>query len=634
MSGICGIVALAGTNPTLEQLRAMSEPLERRGPDGTGHWLGGPAALGHTLLATTPEALVERLPLTEPESGCTITADVRLDNREELLPALGLSDEDRTIGDGELILRAYLRWGQGCLDHFFGDFAFAIWDPRMQRLFCGRDQMGMRQLIYCHISGQLFAFATEPRALLMHPGVPHRINRGRVADYFVGYLEGIDFTSTFFEELHRLPPAHSLTLDSSGLSIHRYWTLQPGPQLELESDEAYAQAFLEVFTKAVKCRLRSPDPPGSMLSGGMDSGSVVAVASRLLAEEGRGPLKTFSGVGPEPETCVETRSIHAALMMPGLDPQLVSYAELGDYVGDLIRLIRECDEPFDGNWVLNRAVYLAAQRSGVKVMLDGGAGDVSLGHGDWLARLLRAGKLAEFRRELKGETAFWGFSTARMGVAYAASAFAPEWMRSIKQKVVRSLRRFRLVHRSAMHPDFAQKVDLAARLNAFQQTYPKRRLSFPFARAHVITHTYLAVGRERCDRVASALAIEPRDPFIDLRVIDFCLALPGRQLVREGWPKWILRQAMAGLLPDAVRWRRGKEHLGATFRGSLMDQWTDWPGLASEDELVLANIIKADGESLAQRTQQNWFQVILGHWLANVRRSAGVSVDAQPSNRV
>jgi asparagine synthase (glutamine-hydrolysing) len=359
----------------------------------------------------------------------------------------------------------------------------------------------------------------------------------------------------------------------------------------------------------------------------------VAVASRLLAEQGRGPLKTFSGVGPDPETCIETRSIHASLTMPGLDPQLISHAELEDYAGDLIRLIRECDEPFDGNWVLNRSVYLAARRSGVRVMLDGGAGDVSLGHGDWLARLLRKGKLAEFRSELKGISAFWGFSTARMGVAYAASAFAPEWMRSIKQKAFRSLLRFRLVHRSAMHPDFARKVDLAARLNAFQQTYPKRRLSFPLSRAHVITHTYLAVGRERCDRVASALAIEPRDPFMDLRVIDFCLRLPGRQLVREGWPKWILRQAMTGLLPDAVRWRRGKQHLGATFRGSLMEHWDGWPDLASEDELVLANFIRADRKALAQRTQRSWFQVILGHWLANIRRSARASLGDDPSNR-
>ena len=132
MSGICGIFALDGSCPKNAEIEIISAHLVKRGPDGTRHWQNGQMAMGHTLLATTPEALVEVLPLTEPSSGCTITADVRLDNREELLTALGLGGETRIIGDGELILRAYLRWGDECVSHLLGDFAFGIWDPRVE----------------------------------------------------------------------------------------------------------------------------------------------------------------------------------------------------------------------------------------------------------------------------------------------------------------------------------------------------------------------------------------------------------------------------------------------------------------------------------------------------------------------
>jgi asparagine synthase (glutamine-hydrolysing) len=146
MSGICGVWAIDG-DPTARPIDAIIGLLERRGPEGSHVWSDGPVALDHTLLATTPEALVERLPLTDEASACTITADARLDNREELFATLGIDGDARAIGDGELILRAYVRWGDECPAKLLGDFAFAIWDPRNQTIFCARDHMGMRQLI-------------------------------------------------------------------------------------------------------------------------------------------------------------------------------------------------------------------------------------------------------------------------------------------------------------------------------------------------------------------------------------------------------------------------------------------------------------------------------------------------------
>ncbi|MFY8193771.1 MAG: asparagine synthetase B, partial [Novosphingobium sp.] len=157
MSGICASVRWDGKPAEHADLAPVLTALATRGPDGSRLAIDGAAILGHSLLATTPEALVETLPLRHTPTGCVITADVRLDNRDELLAQLDLAIAGRVIGDGELILHAYLRWGADCPVHLLGDFAFLIWDPRHQRVFAARDKVGMKQLIYHLDQGRLFA---------------------------------------------------------------------------------------------------------------------------------------------------------------------------------------------------------------------------------------------------------------------------------------------------------------------------------------------------------------------------------------------------------------------------------------------------------------------------------------------
>ncbi|MEE8309357.1 MAG: asparagine synthase-related protein, partial [Hyphomicrobium sp.] len=526
-------------------------------------------------LATTPEALRERLPFTHVASGCVITADARLDNRDELLTALGLRERAGTIGDGEIILSAYLTWDTSCVARFLGDFAFAIWDPRRHCLFCARDQFGMRPFTYHHTPGRLFVFASEPRAVLMQPRTPYRINEGRIADFLVGELEGIDKTSTFFSDVYRLPPAHTLTVSSKGVRVQRYWSLEPGPELRLSSDEAYAEAFLEVFTEAVRCRLRSVGPVGSMLSGGMDSGSIVAVARTLLAEAGQGPLPTFSAVGSEPSTCIETRTIQAALTMDGLAPTSIGVDDLDQLMPELDDASWVLDEPFDNQMTLLQAVYLVASRKGIKVMLDGAGGDTVFAEGNQLARLLRSGRWLTAYREALGQERFWGDAFPAWQELYrsARSAIVPNWVRQMRRQLAGSRRLERATCDSIISQEFARRTSLAARLKTLDGHSSALPLPcYSAERAKCIDHPFLTVGRERYDRVAASVGIEPRDPFLDRRVVAFCLTLPGEQLLGGGWQKIILRRAMAHRMPDAVRWRRGKEHLGWSFTAALIER--------------------------------------------------------------
>ena len=577
MSGLAGLVHLDGAPVEPGLIEQMTGAMAHRGPDGTKHWVKGSVALGQCMLHTTPESVHEALPLLHTESGCVVLADARLDNRDDLIRALGLpADEKERIGDGRLILEAYLAWGERCAARFLGDFAFALWDPRLRKLFCGRDHLGMRPLYYHHSPNRFLAFASEPKAILRFRQVPYRINEGRIADFLVNPLEGIDKISTFFEEVFRLPPAHTLIVTPQGMQRRRYWTLEPGPELRLASDEAYAEAFLDVFSEAVRCRLRGAGPVGSMLSGGMDSGSVVAVARGILAEEGRGPLPTFSGVGPDPHTCVETRSIQAAMTMEGLAPHRVNYEHLDDVMPELETLTWGIDEPFDNHMTLIRAIYVMARQEGVKVLLDGAAGDVVLSEGNYLAHLLRAGHWVTASREAALQNLFWGGNYPAWKELYrsARTAFIPDPIRRLRRRLQSggTKRQFlNSIRDSLINPDFARRVRLNERLQAMRGTgasqLPK---GYGWESARAVEHPFLTVGRERYGRVASAVGVEPRDPYLDLRLIDFCIRLPGRQKLCGGWPKIILRRAVKGRLPDAVRWRRGKEHLGWSFTQALL----------------------------------------------------------------
>jgi asparagine synthase (glutamine-hydrolysing) len=440
MSGICGYFSLDNRPVVDRELEAMTSMLECRGPERTGRWLGGRLGLGHTLLATTPELQIERQPLEHRETGCVITADVRLDNRDELFDLLAI--RDAAIGDAGLILAAYLEWGEGCLDHLLGDFAFVVWDPRDQALFCARDHFGMRPLYYHHAPRQRFVFASDARAILALPQVPYRINAGRIADFLVEQLEWIDYTSTFFDAVLRLPPGHKAVVTPAEIKISEYWAPAPGAELEPMSDEDYGQGFLEVFTKAVDARLRAPSGYiGSMLSGGVDSGSVVAVASDILQARGEAPLSTYSATKHDHADCAESRAINAAITLPGIAPSLIYPENMQD---DTAKLIAGNEEPFDARLLILKAIYSRAHQDGRRVLLDGAGGDVVFGEGSYIVRLMRNGHFRTALEEIGGEARFWGDESFFPGLLrYSARAFIPDSL----QAVLRQLRRGRRVER-------------------------------------------------------------------------------------------------------------------------------------------------------------------------------------------
>jgi asparagine synthase (glutamine-hydrolysing) len=549
--------------------------LAARGPDGSAMRAEGAAVLGHTLNATTPEALSEPMPWRHTGSGCIVSADARLDNRAALMEALGIAPAGRVIGDGELIGAAYLKWGRECPVHLMGDFAFVLWDPRAQRLFAARDQVGMRQLAYHFAPGKLFACATDADALLRQPDVPRRLNRARIAD-FLEQLEAMDASSTFFDGLQRLPPAHSLTVENGALRLSRYWQLEPQPPLTLPSDEAYAEAFRAVLDSAVRSRLRAPEGRlGAMLSGGMDSGSVVAMAARQRQAAGAPPLVTLSAIDTLPD-CKETAGIRDALaFVPHLAPRIVSTADIDALRAPLIALTQAESDPFDGHMTMVRALYLDAQRAGIRTVLDGVSGDTTLGTGDMIAYYVAHGRLRDAWAEARCQERDWGWEGFLALPTFARALrrrLAPAWLRARRSQVWEAAEAARQARESILTDALAAEVAMPERRRAFARNVAVKEGWDQTSQAQRILHPYAIAGRERYDRVAGALGIEPRDPYLDVRLLEFCLSLPIDQLHADGWPKMIQRRAMAGLLPDSIRWKLGRDHVGWRFIDVVFDR--------------------------------------------------------------
>lgn len=627
MSAIAGIAYLDGRPADAVTLARMLDRVRHRAPHGCGVWSDGWVALGHGMLQATPESLHERQPIASVSGDVILTADARVDNRQELLRALGpvaYRCGDRGLGapcdipDGALILAAYERWGDDFCTRLVGDFAVAIWDARRQALVCARDHMGVKPFYY-HRSRGLFVFGSELKQLLELPEIPRRANETRVGDYLTGMMD--DHEITFYRDIVRLPSAHRLIVTREGTRLDRYWALDPGRETHGGSDSDYAEGFRALLTEAVRCRLRSPAPVGSLLSGGLDSSSIVCVARRIQAGDPAGStLHTFSAIFPDLPQCDERPFIDAVLEGGGLEPHLVRGDQLSA-LASLEPMLDQQDEPFyTPNLFLLWAIYGRAQERGVRVMLDGVDGDSTVSHGTrYLTELARASRWDEFGTEAtllaRGRQVppehylrSQGFPSlterARAGDLRATASavrtigrhFGVSPWNVLRDAVVRPIavepvaRRWRRL-RAALEtrpqrpgpggqprqffrhtmftPEFARRAALAARhAGMYGHRFDLMRTS---REDHLrrLNGGLLRVVLEVLDRVASAYSVEPRYPFCDKRLVEYCLALPADQKLRKGWTRFILRDALGGVLPEKVRWRRDKGDLSASFQRAL-----------------------------------------------------------------
>lgn len=570
MSGISGIYYLDGSPVGHVSLEAMLARIRHRGPDGHGIWCQGSVGLAQCMRWTSRASRCERLPKLNSQGDLVLVADARIDNREVLIKMLAMLDyPSEEISDGSLILRAYQNWGEACPDKLEGDFTFALWDASRQRLFCARDTAGVKPFYY-FLSPHLFAFASEIKALWAIPEIPRRLNERKLAEYLLWSFE--DTQDTFYQNIHRLPPASTLSVTVEENRLRQYWALNAQREIRLENGTAYIESFREIFKEAVRCRVRGVDHLGSTLSGGLDSSSIACTAHQQLAQSNHPPLKVFSAVYPgmnerQWEGIDERFFIEEVLARDGFEPHYVDASQISPLI-EPDQLYHVLDEPyFAPTLYMFWGLFQAAQVAGVEVLLDGTDGDSTISHGEaYLTDLARSGRWLEFYRQATALARVQRNSgnLRRLVWRYGLRPFIPPAFVDFKRRLVKS-RRMTGAIPGVIRPEFAQRAGFTDYPTAGPVNGRVMPRSARENHWRELASGLNAYSLELFDKAASAFNIELRFPFYDRRLMEFCLALPGELKLSDGWTRYILRAAMQGTLPEKVRWRTSKSNVFQAF---------------------------------------------------------------------
>jgi asparagine synthase (glutamine-hydrolysing) len=584
MSALAALLSRDGRPADPAAVRAMLHAVPYRGPDGADvrAWPEHGVVLGHAKMAVTPEDIFDHQPLVSARTGCAIVADVRLDNRDELIERLA-GDVPATASDADLILRAYDAWGLEALPRLLGDFAFTIWDPRERRLICARDTSGQRSLFY-RIDRCVFAAASEIHQLLQDPSVPVRPNHDRIRDSLVPLniqRNEKDRPDTYFEGIHAVPAGCVLTAEAAGTGapeVRRYWELRPPREIRYRHDEEYAEHFRELFFEVVRARLRSAHPMGALLSGGLDSSSVVSTAQTLYRrgdaiDHGFTSFSTvFDGLA-----CDERPFIEDTQRLYGFD---TCYIPAGDEAGRLqLSPGGFVAAPNMGVAGVRDAIFGSAVERGVRAVMTGDLADNGL-NGSWLIfdsflRRLRLGAFQRHWRTYRERTHEQAAKTIALGVVLPLLPL-PVQRTALSVYGQRYYRRNRGHILPAWMPD-AVRDTLAERQVALDlQEIRDRRFASPPREGE-----YRLLYPPEVARHPVPWPVEIWRPFADRRLHAFLLAIPPEQkfLPRDdsvefyAGAKRILRNAMTGILPESVRTRTTKTVFTASLQNEFDRQW-------------------------------------------------------------
>ncbi len=581
MSAICGVIGLDGRPWQRRDLTRVVEVLRPLGPDGEGDWSGQVGRFGVAVASMVarraPEDAGDRQPAISEDGEMVVVADVRLDNRCDLLAGLGRPDWSAEP-DSKLILAAYQKWGLGCLDRLVGVYALAVVDRGRGGVLLARDALGVRPLV-THERPGVVAFASNALALTGLEGVGHRVD-----ERHAGEVLSLSYSSdrTFVEGVRWVGPGEAVWVGVRGARRWRWWQPDPGRVAERRSAGAQVDALRDAFDEAVRARLRTTGRVGAQVSGGLDSPSVAATAAQLLAPE---PLWTYTSV-PRPGWRGTTRQgwdadesglvRDLAARHPNLTPSFVD-------VGGASLLGRHLERswelgggpprnPCNVLWI--EAVDERAAADGVTTMLTGALGNLAFSADgpEWLWSLLRAGRLGE----LSSETAAWSRHRGQ------------RWTRTVREQLVPyfvspTLRRLRRRQIGVEEPVDQWLAGTALRADAVEageviarhpQLDTNRRVAHRLA--------LWAASADAAGQADTAAAMEARrgldhrDPTADRRVWEVALHQPEWVRRHDGWRRAAARAAMAERLPASIVWR-----------GRKGEQLPDWLELmtASRPEL-------------------------------------------------
>lgn len=513
----------------LEQVaivKEMTRSLAHRGPDDSGIYLSGHAALGHCrLVVVDPEGGSQPMSRQQGVKSYTITYNGELYNNLELrreLEARGQHFYSRN-SDTETILVAYMQWGPACVEHFNGIFAFAIWDEDKQSLFLARDRLGVKPLFYSQ-QGSSFIFASELKALLLHPSIKPEIDRKGLAEIFV---MGPSRTpgQGIFNGIKEIRPGQCLLFDRSGLHMHSYWKLES--YVHEDNFENTVLRLRELFSDAVSRQLVADVPVCTLLSGGLDSSAITAIASRVFREEGQDQVHSFSVDYQDNEKYFQSSSFQPDSDIMWVDRVSSSLQTVHHYVsldnhelaGSLLTAVKAHDLP--GMADIDSSLYLFCReiKKQATVALSGECADEIFGGYPWF-----------YRSDISNKDLF-------------------PWIRALdeREKLLSAELRCEIDAKEYIQERYLEALEEVPRLAGENPFNARIREIF-----------YLSISRfmptllDRKDRMSMACGLEVRVPFSDHRLLEYVWNIPWEMKNCDKVPKGILRRALKGVLPADV----------------------------------------------------------------------------------
>lgn len=553
MCGIAGKYNLTGEPVSAELIEKMCQAMIHRGPDDGGVYVDGPIGLGHRRLSILDLSPLGHQPMSTPDRMVWITFNGEIYNFLELRKDLGKKGYHfKSHCDTEVILALYQEYGEHCLQHLRGMFAFAIWDKRKQSLLLARDRIGKKPLYYA-FNGKHLTFASELHCILLDPQVQPRLNYLAVADYFK-YLYVPD-PKTIYQDIFKLEPGHFLVCSAAGLKKQQYWDVSFSP-VHTASKAELAEELLALVAESVRIRQISDVPLGAFLSGGIDSSAVVA----LMAHEQSQPVTTCS-IGFDSERFDEVKYARVIAERFHTDHHEFTVRQKAEEV--LPALVRHFGEPYADSSSVPTYYVSKLARQKVTVALAGDGGDENFAgyekyHLDAIENRYRqvipgfirkgllpplAGFLAELRHPLcqKGHTLLNALAhDAGYGFYLTNTEFAsPLWEQLITEEMRLETSGYDPSELTRVHYQRADTDDHLSRI------------------LYVDLKTYLPGDiLVKVDRMSMANSLEVRAPLLDHKIIEFAAQIPSALKYNNGEKKYILKEAFAKILPPEIMYRK------------------------------------------------------------------------------
>ncbi len=541
MSGFITIYNIDG-EPVDEHLTySLTQSLKFRGPDQQKIWVDENIGMGHALFKTTYEAEYENQPATL-DGNIWITCSARIDDRKNLINKLGIPTKinlDKTP-DSELILHAYRKWGEECLTHLLGDFAFVIWDHREKKLFCARDRFGMRQLYYAQKNKSII-ICNSLDSILEHPNISKELNERAIGGFLLfGNYTWMDKSITMFNDVVTLLPAHKLVIKNEHINIQRYWDIPNDiPLLHYQNDQDYVEHFLEVFTHAVSDRIRTPSVAISM-SGGMDSTSIAAIAKQLQDRQ-KIPNTQFKAITAVYDHILPCKERYYSGLVANHLNIPIHYLTVDNYpfLQSSIKTTYPMEIPQAGSFIDVQKKFSQFSR----VVLIGDGADNLIEYPSTLLAWEESDIVSVITNTMRLQQLYGKIPPLGTGLKTKIK----RWFSNQNSQIESSY-----PYPTWINDNFEKRLNLSTE---WEELWSHIKYNKSLLTHKEILQKSLVDADWNTDGIfmkSDFTLPEKRDPFLDLRMLEFILSLPALPWL---FNKHILRASMKGLLPDEVRSR-------------------------------------------------------------------------------